>query len=162
MGRVTEKISRSDGKFRRLWRDGSTTVTSIAREYGVTRKTVERAASRFGLGEKTEGNASTYLINEHDEKFRRLWRDESVTIQDIAEVYGIGKTTAVSTAKRLGLGGKARASQLVFGRRPEDPTPEQIEQRCAAIRATWTEERISGDVQGSSRLRRSNGIEYSR
>lgn len=74
-------------------------------------------------------------------RFCRLWNDPSLTVRDISEIYQIGTTTVWNTAKRLNLGCKPLDTPEML---PGDPTPEEIEERCAALRATWPKWRLLG------------------
>lgn len=76
-----------------------------------------------------------------EEKFCRLWNDTTLTVKDIAEKYHIAINTVWNTAKRLNLGCKPLDEPEML---PGDPTPEEIEERCAELRATWPAWRLLG------------------
>lgn len=78
---------------------------------------------------------------------RLLWDDCEVPLQDISERLGVSHDTIYKYAKVLQLPRRPRAVR----RSDDDPTPEQIEERAAVIRAKWTDaERERRQVGGKA------------
>ena len=75
----------------------------------------------------------------------RLWFDHTILRADIPARLGCTKSALDSAIKRYGLPKrppkhKPRANPLE--RQSGDPSPEEIAERAAAIRATWGPERF--------------------
>lgn len=66
---------------------------------------------------------------------RDLWFDSGVAITDICVRLGVSQDTIYKNAKQIGLPRRPRAERLS----DKDPTPEEIEERSAVIRAGWSE-----------------------
>lgn len=66
---------------------------------------------------------------------RLLWGDCEVPIQDISARLGVSHDTVYKHARELQLEKRPRAVR----RGEKDPTIEEIEERAAAIRASWSE-----------------------
>lgn len=58
--------------------------------------------------------------------------DTTLTRAEVAEMFGLSRTTVRIIAVEFGL------SLLRDRPKQEDPTPEQIRQRCAEIRNKWS------------------------
>lgn len=79
--------------------------------------------------------------------FFRLWNAGTST-DDIAAAMGISRTLVYTNAKRYGLQNRA-----VMTAEKNDPPPEVIAQRAAAIRATWTPEEEAKRLVGNATRR---------
>jgi transposase len=55
--------------------------------------------------------------------------------KEISEAVQVSRTTASRVAKRIGI----KLPPSPIGQASPPPTPEEIEERAAEIRATWTE-----------------------
>lgn len=91
-------------------------------------------------------------IIEDETEFMRMWDDPSMTARDIATWYGCGISTVRNKAYFLRLGDKPLDTPEIL---PGDPTPEEIEQRCAEVRSKWPQWRLKG--VGSHRMPDKNG-----
>ena len=72
-----------------------------------------------------------------EKKFVRMWHSEA-TLAEICETLGITGGSLWFLQKKHGLPARGRPRDTQ--RRPDDPTPEQIEQRAAECRAKRTKE----------------------
>lgn len=73
------------------------------------------------------------------QSFRADW-NKHIPIAALCEKYGITKDQLVRLKKTWGLEPRHdRRLRYRHGRRQPDPTPEQIKEACAAIRAGWDE-----------------------
>lgn len=70
-------------------------------------------------------------MHSRDERVRELWKTH--TIAEIAAAVGTSSSSVSRLAARLNLPGK-----LAFMESKESPTPEEIEERAAEVRAGWT------------------------
>ena len=71
------------------------------------------------------------------EAFTKAWFDPDLTRLDVALKFGISKTLSRRIAIEFGLP-LERDNNYMDTRRTDDPTPEEIEQRAAEVRKTWT------------------------
>ena len=82
-----------------------------------------------------------------------LWGGNMGTMQ-IAAAMGMTKNQVWSAARRLGLPTRPRSGSERDQR--ENPTPEQIAERAAAVRAAWpageAEKRMVGRLRGNYRI----------
>ena len=91
----------------------------------------------------------------YEDTFKRMWMS-GCSQEDIHKATGVPKGSVHQRAMVMGLPRRSKAlpnrSRVVFGLprldvssgeafvRQPDPTPAEIEERCAAVRATWTPE----------------------
>lgn len=81
----------------------------------------------------------------------RLWHDKTLHGDEVAARLGVHRSTLSALARQHGL----RRRPPVKNRGPEsterqakDPTPDEIAERAAAIRATWGPERFRLTLPG--------------
>jgi len=67
-----------------------------------------------------------------------LWMDTSLCNDEVCKRLACSFSKARSAAKRLGLPTARMGCNT--GRRPDDPSPEEIAERCREIQARWTDE----------------------
>lgn len=80
--------------------------------------------------------------NFSEELFARLWKNK-LTIDEIAQFFGVSDETVRIAAKKLELKSKRAIERERAQRCQEsDPTPEQIRERAAEIRAGWSEKEL--------------------
>lgn len=82
------------------------------------------------------------------EQFTKMWQDPAISRLEIAEHFGIPKTSAQGIAVRMGLGSR-RAYRK---KRPADPSPSEIARLCEEIQSGWTERRFSRQMMARPRL----------
>lgn len=82
----------------------------------------------------------------------RLWNAGAET-QAICDSLGIGRYKLFSLAERYGLPRRPRNQEGVAPQRVDDPSPEQIIERCLAVQATWTDAEREKRLVGHSRAR---------
>lgn len=87
-------------------------------------------------------------FNVDKKKLRELWKTER-TNADIAEELGITAVQLYVAGQKLKLGQRWGCVRRVY-EKPVDPTPEEIAERAAEIRAEWPEgeeeRRLVGNV----------------
>lgn len=71
-------------------------------------------------------------------RLTELWNDPSIASDEMCRLLNASFTKVRKSAIALGLHSNRMGCNT--GRRPEDPTPEEIEARCLAIREGWTPE----------------------
>lgn len=71
-------------------------------------------------------------------KLFRLWNTGADT-QAICDALGVGRYKLLRLAAKYGLPARPHNEKGVNLPRIDDPTPEQILERCLAVQATWTE-----------------------
>ena len=71
------------------------------------------------------------------EEFVAAWYDENMTRIDIAQKFGLTKGTTRRIAIEFGLP-LERQSNYIDTRRTDDPTPEEIAERAAEVRRSWS------------------------
>ena len=74
------------------------------------------------------------------DRLAALWNDPDLSNEDVREAFGCSFTKVRSAAAKLGLPMNRKGTNN--GRRRDDPTPEEIAQRAAEIRAGWTIEQM--------------------
>ena len=80
--------------------------------------------------------------NFSEELFARLWKNK-LTIDEIAQFFGVSDETVRIAAKKLEFKSKRAIKRERAQRCQEsDPTPEQIRERAAEIRAGWSEHEL--------------------
>lgn len=82
----------------------------------------------------------------------RLW-NAGVETQDICDRLSIGRYKLFTLAEKYGLPRRPRNQDGVAPRRVDDPTPEQIHERCLAVQATWSESERENRLVGFRRGR---------
>ena len=128
-----------------LWFDDSLRVIDIANRYGVSDATVAGWAKRFGFPRR-QGGIKPVIDRSREEEFRRLWLESEIPIATLAKDFGCSKSVIVRWADKLGLGARIVPPNYVpprevvqfeeeAGPLPGDPTPEQIADICAYLRA---------------------------
>lgn len=70
------------------------------------------------------------------ELLRVLWTDAALTIHQICERVGVAHDTLYKHAKRMQLPRRPRVERYS----DKDPTIDEIRERAAAIRESWSEE----------------------
>jgi DNA-binding CsgD family transcriptional regulator len=114
-----------DFKEMRRLRDIGVTNGEIAKRLGCGETTVTDAVRHFGWPKKTTG----HRVNVDVPKLFLLWHTQA-TLAEIAEQLGCKVTTLWTLKKRHKLPPKRRPD----GSSPNDPTPQQIEERCREVR----------------------------
>lgn len=120
-----------DSVLTELWMDANMTIADISAKLGMTRAAVLRHRERLKLPEKPRKPRQQYDAA----LLFRLWHDESVTPYEIAESIGCSAGHLWKVAKRYGLAARKQQPQRNYHDESCDPTPEEIEQRKAEIRA---------------------------
>lgn len=82
-------------------------------------------------------------------KLARLWRDTTLTTEEIGFEMGMTSGATYKAAGRIGLGPRPRPPGGYRTRGVPDPTPEEIAQRAAEIRARSLERMQSMDYHQS-------------
>lgn len=77
---------------------------------------------------------SQQLVKEDD--LRRLWADPSLRVSDMAISLGVSASSVRKVARELGLPARTAGGRSTTVRHAE-PTPEELEQRCAEVRSRW-------------------------
>jgi len=71
--------------------------------------------------------------------FNRLW-NSNLPVNEIADFFGVSPSLVKTMAIKYGsLSPSARREEQAQEWQPGDPTPEEIKERAAVIRAGWTE-----------------------
>lgn len=87
----------------------------------------------------------------------RLW-NAGLETQQICDALGIGRYKLFTLAEKYGLPKRPRIQEGVAPQRVHDPSPDEIQERCLAVQATWTESererRLVGYRQGRVELSR--------
>lgn len=68
----------------------------------------------------------------------RLW-NSGLETQQICDAMGIGRYKLLRLAAKYGLQPRPQNEKGVNMPRVDDPSPEQILERCLAVQATWTD-----------------------
>lgn len=71
------------------------------------------------------------------DEFRRDWQSDTIS-REICKKYGISRGHLHAVANSLGLGRRPVSSWETHPQVP-DPTPEEIAERAAEVRAGWSE-----------------------
>lgn len=79
-----------------------------------------------------------------------LWLDTTLGRDDICELLGCSYTKVRTVALDLGLPSARLGGNT--GRRPADPTPDEIASACREIQAGWTDEERNARAGVSPRL----------
>lgn len=74
-----------------------------------------------------------------------------MTSQQVADALGIGRSRLFFLARRYGL--HARPQDTATCRRTDDPSPEEIAERAAFVRSSWSEEELERRACGAKRIR---------
>ena len=72
------------------------------------------------------------------ERLKELWSDDRLTLQQVAMWLSTKADKVKEQARLLGLPDKIDKRCLRIAFETLDPTPEEIEERSAAVRAGWT------------------------
>lgn len=83
------------------------------------------------------------------EAFAEAWADDTLTRKDIAEKFGIGRSTARSLAIEFGL--PMQRTFVAQAMATKDPTPEEIARMTAEIRKGWTDWQHEHRIRPKSR-----------
>lgn len=95
----------STAEFRRLWYDMRVSMEEIVERTGVTHRTLTLRAKALGFtSRKTLRGAARQSF---DEEFPAFWIF-GVSLQEMAEYYGVTTSTVCSRASRLGLTAEGR------------------------------------------------------
>jgi len=74
------------------------------------------------------------------EAFEQAWMDPDTTQKQIAEMFGLSRTTCGAIAAEFGLPYRSRFSNRIgTSNAVEDPSPDEIAERCAEIRKRWSD-----------------------
>lgn len=82
----------------------------------------------------------------------RLWQS-GVETQVICDTLGISRYRLFKYAEKYGLPRRPRNEPGVNMPRVDDPSPEQIQERCMAVQATWTDAEREKRLVGFRRAR---------
>lgn len=72
------------------------------------------------------------------DRLTELWNDPRVSRDDLCRCLNASYSKIRKSAILLGL--ESNRMGCNTGRRPEDPTPEEIEARCEMIRSAWSDD----------------------
>lgn len=113
--------------LRELWADGSISAVEISRRMRVSTATVWRLSREYGLPSRIRVRNSKDVL-----ALFRHWNDETLSIREVSRILGFSREHIYRMAKQYGLG---RRNYRPAGLGQPDPTPEQIAERAAEIRA---------------------------
>lgn len=82
----------------------------------------------------------------------RLWHAGAET-QAICDAIGVSRYRLFKLADRYGLPPRPRNEPGVNMPRVDDPTPQEIHERCLAVQATWTDVERERRLVGFKRAR---------
>lgn len=129
-GSVDDLPEISDDEFRRLWLTASS-VRDVQLACGLTYDRTYAKAERLGLPKRTNKGR----VKEVDVPLLfELW-NRNVEVRVIAERLGVRETYVGKLAARFKLPRRRPEKAENNGRTVADPTPEEIEERAAEIRA---------------------------
>lgn len=87
----------------------------------------------------------------------RLW-NAGLETQEICDALGVGRYKLLRLANKYGLPRRPANEKGVNMPRVDDPTPQEIHERCMAVQANWTdaerEKRLVGFSRGRVELSR--------
>lgn len=81
---------------------------------------------------------SQRLTPEKQQQVAAWYKEHNASMGVTARQFRIDPKTVSSLLKKLGV--EQNVVKCQYAPHPVDPTPEEIESRCADIRAGWTEE----------------------
>lgn len=120
----------------KLWLDSSILKADIAKRLGITENMLRTMARYYKLPPRKQAAIPTHGVSR--ERFEEVWMDFSKTKSEASFILGIPKATCADLARHYGLppgrGGRISNNNVV------DPTPEEIEARCAEIQSRWSDE----------------------
>ena len=102
------------------------------------RESSGRPNSRGGPFESIDPTMNPEKDPVTEEELKNVWATHSVS--DIAKMFETTEQTIYGRARAFGLPARGSQKHLGEGPAPDDPSPEEIEQRAAAIKASWTDE----------------------
>jgi hypothetical protein len=146
-------------EFLSVWLDKNLNAEQVAKKLGITTRRSRDLATRFGYRKPRDAYCDRRAEIRRArmpgrEEFTEAWDDDELTRADIAERFGIAVSTLVTLARRYDLPLERhhymRTSSVI------DPTPEEIAQRAAEVRAGWSKSRANRkEQQRQDRLRNS-------
>jgi hypothetical protein len=146
-------------EFLSVWLDKNLNAEQVAKKLGITTRRSRDLATRFGYRKPRDAYCDRRAEIRRAkmpgrEEFTEAWDDDELTRADIAERFGIAVSTLVALARRYDLTLERhhymKTSSVI------DPTPEEIAQRAAEVRAGWSVSRANRkEQQRQDRLRNS-------
>lgn len=137
-----KRISKEE--FLKVWLNIDLTADQVAKTLGMSRKTVRAIADRFGYRRERSAYcdrraAALRARLPTQQQFTEAWDDDTLTRAQIANKFGVALSTLSTLAKRYGL--PLQRDNYTNTLSVPDPTPEEIRQRAAEVRAGWSESR---------------------
>ena len=123
--RADQRPGRIDpARLRALWPCEDMTVQQIGDEMGVSHVVVARAARKLGLVERTRGKkrgkkrGTAFRDTVDRAAFKTAWHDMSLTVDDLADRFGVSVSTICDAGPYLGL-----PDRHMLRRQARDPAP---------------------------------------
>lgn len=92
----------SEAEFRRMWMDPSLSAAEIGRRLGITHQAVSHRARQRGLPPRKGPNVTARRRLIDGPEFAAMWQ-ASVSLTDLARLYGCSHGTVCNAARRMGL-----------------------------------------------------------
>lgn len=128
-----QEMGITNEEFVALWDEGRT-IAEISRIAGVTTNAADRVIRELGVPPRCLPLA--IKLEPIKAEFEAMWRDPTMTKEDVAARFGIGRTTVLRWARALRLPLKAYSPPDWSGPVPGDPTEEEIKELGAYLRAS--------------------------